>query len=266
MFEDQLQLDAYFERIEYQGPATPTEETLFQLHNGQIMHIPFENFSVLMGEPIALDPASLFQKLVQSQRGGYCFELNGLLEQVLRQLGFQVTTLAARVMIGGVVQQKSHKLMLIELNGRRWLVDVGFGGNCPVAPLPLEPGVEVDQRLEVLRLVTDPDFGYILQHKVRDEWRPLYGFTLEPYYPADYRMMNFYTSHSPDSPFIHNPICAIAAPDARVILNNMELKIRHVNGESHTMELADETMFRDALRSYFGIRLPAGAQWSRGNR
>ena len=71
-------LDHYLERLNYSGSLQPTEDRLEALHRAQHCTIPFENFDILLGRGISLEPAALLDKLVNSPRGGYCFELNGL--------------------------------------------------------------------------------------------------------------------------------------------------------------------------------------------
>jgi len=92
-----VDLDAYFARTGYTGPRTPTLETLHGLVRAHVQTIPFENLDVLLGKPIDLEPAALMQKLVHDRRGGYCFEQNTLLLEVLTALGFHVRPLSARV-------------------------------------------------------------------------------------------------------------------------------------------------------------------------
>ncbi|MBV8885110.1 MAG: arylamine N-acetyltransferase, partial [Chroococcidiopsidaceae cyanobacterium CP_BM_RX_35] len=151
-----LELDAYLERIAYHGSLTPCEETLYQLQRAQALSIPFENLDIFLGRPICLDPASLVTKLVKERRGGYCYELNGLFLMVLQHLGFTVTSMAARlVKPNGSFKQRSHQMMLVEIGEKRWLVDVGFGGNCPIEPIPFELDVEFDQILDTFRIKAD---------------------------------------------------------------------------------------------------------------
>ena len=66
---ESLDLDAYFARIGYDGPHTPTLATLRAI---QLLHpqaIAFENLNPLLGLSVRLDIASLQQKLIRSQRG-----------------------------------------------------------------------------------------------------------------------------------------------------------------------------------------------------
>jgi N-hydroxyarylamine O-acetyltransferase len=92
-----IDLDAYFARTGYTGSRAPTLETLHGLVAAHIQTIPFENIDVLLGRPIELEPDRIMQKLVHDRRGGYCFEQNTLLLEVLTVLGYRVQPLSARV-------------------------------------------------------------------------------------------------------------------------------------------------------------------------
>lgn len=250
------QLGAYLKRINYQGSLAPSQETLHQLHRAQVMSIPFENLDVLLGRAIQLDTESLMTKLVHNKRGGYCFELNGLFFLVLRQLGFQVSPLAARVMRSdGSLTQKSHRITLVEIDDQQWLADVGFGANGIIEPLLLKPNVEAQQSLNTFRLVVDDVLGYLLQYCLDGNWITLYAFTLEEYFAVDYEMMNYFMAHSSDSIFTQQRVCIIPTSEAWVILNNQTLKIR---GPQHSTEikLRTDTDYQNVLVSYFGIELP----------
>jgi len=258
MLDHPFHLDAYLERIHYDGPLTPSAQTLCRLHRAQVMSIPFENLDVFLARPLPLDPASLVSKLVDQRRGGYCHELNGLFSLVLRHLGFTVTPLAARVFADETPLQKSHQAMLVEVNGERWLADTGFGSNGLIEAIPLELEHPFPQHLETFRLTAHTPFGFVLQHCLADDWRSLYAFTLEPYYPADYRMMHYYTSTSPISLFTQHVVCTLPTEDARFILYDETLKIRR-RDETVTTLLTDKEAYRDTLQHCFGITLPPGA-------
>jgi N-hydroxyarylamine O-acetyltransferase len=259
MSDYSLPLNAYLERIRYDGPLTPSIETLRHLHRAQISSIPFENLDIFLGRSIKLDPISLVTKLIDERRGGYCYELNGLFCLVLQHLNFTVTPLAARVLMDGTMTPRSHRLTLVEVEGERWLADVGFGGNSLIEPIPLELDREFPQYLDTFRLRADAKLGFVLQHKIVDQWRDLYAFTLEECYPIDYHVSNYYVSTSPDSHFTHHIICTIPTQDARIILYNSELKIRRPD-QTTTTQLTNTDAYREALQHHFGIVLPPGAR------
>jgi len=254
MTDHPLNLDTYFARIGYHGPTNRSLETLRQLHKQQSFTIPFENLDIHLGRPIKIDPASIVAKLVDEKRGGYCYELNGLFELVLERLGFTYTTLAARNAMSPSVQ-KSHKLLLVNVEQQSWLADVGFSGIGLVEPIPFEPETEFHQYNDTFRVKAIAPPVYHFQRKLPDGWQSLYTFTLEEYYPADYRMMNYFNSTSPDSMFTNRRMCGIPTPEARVLLTNFELKIRTAN-ETITRHIENEDAYREALVTYFGIVLP----------
>ena len=64
-----MDVNAYLERINYQGPLTPSAETLRGLHVAHMTAVPFENLSIHAREPVVLEDAALFEKIVARGRG-----------------------------------------------------------------------------------------------------------------------------------------------------------------------------------------------------
>ncbi|HME77601.1 MAG TPA: arylamine N-acetyltransferase [Mycobacterium sp.] len=142
-----LDLDGYFERIDYHGAAEPTLDVLQDLITAHTRTIPFENLDPLLGEPIDdLSPEALTDKLVRRLRGGYCYEQNGLMGYVLEELGFGVRRFGARVVWtlapDAPIGSQTHTLLAVTLPGGQqpYLVDVGFGGQTPTSPIDLKVG------------------------------------------------------------------------------------------------------------------------------
>ena len=92
-----MNLRAYLRRIGITGPLRADTRTLKRLHRQHLVTVPFENLSIHMGEPVSLDLAALYDKIVRRRRGGFCYELNGLFAELLRRLGYRVTLLSAGV-------------------------------------------------------------------------------------------------------------------------------------------------------------------------
>ena len=59
MSESTFDLDAYFDRIGYEGPREATAPVLAAIAQHHALAIPFENLDVLLDRPIPLDAASL---------------------------------------------------------------------------------------------------------------------------------------------------------------------------------------------------------------
>jgi N-hydroxyarylamine O-acetyltransferase len=188
-------LDAYFDRIGYTGPRSATLDTLEAIHAQHAQAIPFENINPLLHWPVRLDMASLEQKLVREGRGGYCFEQNLLLYHALRTLEFDVTGLAARVLWDapeGAVRPRSHMLLLVDLDDRPYVADVGFGGLTLTAPLRLLPDVEQATPHESFRLTGAGD-AFVAEAHVGGAWKKLYRFDLQEQLLPDYEVTNWYS-------------------------------------------------------------------------
>lgn len=249
-------LDAYLDRIGYRGPRTATLDTLEALHALHPAAIPFENLNPLLGWPVALDVDALQQKMVADHRGGWCFEQNTLFRNALEALGFSVSSLAARVLWNapGPVGPRSHMLLRVDLNGLAYLADVGFGGNVLTSPLRFEPQVTQSTRHEPHRLMPLEN-GFLLEVSVRGEWSPLYRFTLEPQFPSDYEVSNWYLCHHPSSFFRYMLLGARAQPDARYALRNNSLSI-HRGDQTERRHFTNGADLRSCLEMDLGIRLP----------
>ena len=134
---------AYLARLGLERPERPTREALDELVYAHQCSIPFETIDMYRcTEPPDLEPARVFDKLVAQRRGGYCFELNALFEALLASLGYRVRPCLCRAVCGAKVKDPiNHRAVLVELDGKEVLVDVGFGGPLPSASLSLEaPG------------------------------------------------------------------------------------------------------------------------------
>ena len=253
-----MNLEAYFARIGYTGSRDATLRTLRELHLRHAQSIPFENLNPYLGLAVPLDPASLEHKLVQQQRGGYCFEQNLLLAEVLRSLGFRVRGLAARVTWNapeGVVSARTHMLLHLDLAEGPYLADVGFGGMTLTGPLRLAADIEQDTPHEPFRLL-DEDSQFIMQAKVREGWRSLYRFDLQEQVVADYEVTNWYLANHPQSRFVRNLVAARPMPDRRLALLNNEHAVHHLGGPSERRVLESVAELRDVLESTLQIDLP----------
>ena len=251
-------LDAYLARIAFEGAPVADLRTLQRLHALHASAIPFDNLSPLLGEPVGLDLASLEEKLVRRRRGGWCFEHNLLFAHMLRAVGFEVATLAARVrwnVAPEVSTPRSHCLLHVMVAGERYIADVGFGGLTLTAPLRLEAGLVQSTPHEPHRVVNAGE-GFALEAKVAGDWRRLYLFDLHEQLQADYEVSNWYLAHHPQSQFVTGLICARADEDRRHALRNTRYSIHHRDGRTEQRLVIDVPDLKSLLREAFTIALP----------
>lgn len=264
-----LDLDAYFARIGYAGPRTPALQTLRDVVFRHATTIPFENLDVLLSRGISLDLAAVQKKLVADRRGGYCFEQNGLLLEVLRALGFQVVPVSARVRLKvarDFTPPRTHVFLKVIVDGVPWLADVGVGGLSPASPLRLDVESEQPTPHEPRRVIRE---GAVLHHQARlsaDAWSDVCEFTLEEMPPIDRELANYWTSTNAASKFKLNLFAARALPDGtRVSILNNEFTHRRGAGHIESRVLATHRDLLDVLAERFGLRFPADTRFACAN-
>ena len=257
-----IDVDEYFARIGHTGGRDATLANLHALIVRHTQTIPFENLNPLAHWPVQLAPDALTQKLIRAQRGGYCFEQNLLLKSVLQQLGYHVTALAARVLWNlpeSTVLMRSHMLLLVDLEESPHVVDVGFGGLTLTGVLRLETDSAQRTPHESFRFVRQ-DGEFIMQACVRDTWRSLYRFDLQPQRDVDYEPVNWYLSTHPESRFVNNLVAARSTADGRHALFNRELALHPLHGETQRRTLQNVDELRRVLAEIFLIRVPESVE------
>lgn len=247
-----MDIDAYLERIAYEGSREPAAQTLRDLQVAHLTAVPFENLSIHAGEPILLDDDALFDKVVGRRRGGFCYELNGLFAGLLRALGFNVAMLSARVARGegGFSEEFDHMTLLVSLE-ERWLVDVGFGDTFR-EPLRLDDR-EVQVQDGGAYRIENTGESLVLSERTEDGWQAQYKFSLEPHHYADYAARCHYQQTSPESHFTQQRVCTRATPEGRLTLSEMRFISTTLNGGRQERLLKSEDEFAAALREEFGI-------------
>ncbi len=252
MSQYKFDCDAYLQRIKYKGKIIPDLKHLKNLHHAHLHTIPFENFDILSGKGINLESEALFNKLVHNKRGGYCFEVNGLFLEALKNFGFEARPLLGRVHITGTPTGRGHQITLVTLQEKKWIVDVGFGGSTPRTPIQLELDKPFTQNGQRIRLIETQEFGFMLQSQNNDQWQNLYSFDLEYVCLGDIQPGNHFASTHHDSFFTYARVAALPVYNGVFTLYNNALT-SVIDGKEKNQELADGQPYIDALKTRFGI-------------
>jgi N-hydroxyarylamine O-acetyltransferase len=252
-----LDVAAYRARIGYDGPITTDPATVAAVVEHHSRAIPFENLNAFLGLPVALDMASLQAKLIEGGRGGWCFEQNSLLSEVLRAHGVPVTWHAARVIMGRdpslPLPSRGHMLLQVELDDGAYLIDVGFGGLTPTVPLRLVTDQVQTTPHEPYR-VRKIDGDFQVEAEIRGAWQPLYRFGSERVTLSDYELANWYLVNHPASPFVDAPMLARPFDGGRYALQGAKLTI-HSGGDSESRSLSSIQELRAVFADGFGLDL-----------
>lgn len=253
-----MDLKAYFSRIGYDGRRVPDLATLTDIITLHAASIPFEAIDVLLGKGIDTAADAIFDKLVHRKRGGYCFEQNGLLRQVLTALGFEVNTRLARVLWGRPADQPppnaTHMALVVHIDGRDYLADTGFGNGTPTVPLAFDSAEPQTTPLETFHLRPTAE-GHVLEMRVGDHWSPVYEILGSEADPAQLTAANLFTSTHPDSRFRNDLMLACATHDARYLLLNNRLMIRPAKGSPEVRSLSNAAAIGETLEAVFGLKI-----------
>ncbi|GMH67053.1 hypothetical protein TL16_g04579 [Triparma laevis f. inornata] len=230
--------------------------------------IPFENLDVVLRatpEVIPMKTEWIVDKLVLSQRGGYCFEQATVLLEALVALGFSsVRPVLSRVRWGKAPEQQTgttHMFVTCVIDSVTYLADVGFAGTNSVAPINLSIGDEPQQKPEgVFRVVKkDDDYSYleVQDRNVETDWRALYCWNDVPALTPDLECWNYFSCQFPTARFTNQCFISKLVKNERCFILNDKFIRRDMNGE----KLEEETIttkhrLEELVTTFFGIALP----------
>jgi N-hydroxyarylamine O-acetyltransferase len=258
-FFERMNARDYLTRISYAGRTEPTLEVLAGLQEAHLLSVPFENLDIHTGTPIRLDVPRLYHKIVEMRRGGFCYELNGLFHWLLTELGFQTRLLMGRVFDkarGTYGQEFDHLLCMTNLDGRDWLVDVGYG-DFSMRPLAFTLNRPLADANGKFLFEGDTDGYYRVSRFSEEEKRylPEYRFSLKERKLSDFTAMCEYHQTSPLSSFTQSKVCSIATATGRITLTDSRLIITESGTRSET-RISGQQEFNDALARRFNIHWP----------
>jgi N-hydroxyarylamine O-acetyltransferase len=257
-----MDLQPYFDRIGFTGQARPDLDTLRALHRGHSLAISYENLDVQLGRPVTVDPAAAFDKIVRRGRGGWCYEMNGLLGAALQEIGFKVTRLAgaANRKTRGDAMIGNHLVLLVDLAEGPWIADVGFGDG-PRDPYPLREGPVVSDGYEYRLEKIEGGFWRLHNHPAGGA--PNFDFSLEPAPPALLAAKCHELQTSPESVFVMTAIAQRHLGDEIRLLRGRAFR-RLRPGWKEDSLIATPEDFVALLKREFELDLPEAASiWPR---
>lgn len=219
MKADNFVLQNYFDRIAYRGDAKQGIATVAEIMRCQLFAVPFENLDVQAGKIVSLVPEEIVEKILNKNRGGYCYEVNGLFAMALQSLGIPYRFVAARPMFYPVRRPKTHMAIVLKLDGEEWLCDLGFGSYGIRAPIRLNMlEAEIRQDFDTFLLRKTSEREYLLQALVEGEWLNQYEFDLSEQEWIDFAPANYLNSAHPEAIFVQKLLVVLHNPEGREIL------------------------------------------------
>lgn len=249
-----MDISRYLQRIQFAGVLSPTPELLTVLQETHLLHVPFENLDI--HSHVAIDLHNTYYKIVEQNRGGICYELNGLFYQLLTSIGFTVKMVSARVYDNkkGYGPEFDHMAIIAKVNDQDYLVDVGFG-EFALHPIKILLNTNSNDPRGVFR-VEPYDKHYMVVKKQSDAglFIPQYIFSETERQLSEFYYMCHYHQSSSDSHFTQQRICSLPTLTGRVTLSGSVLKIRDRDMVSERA-LASDVELTEVLQQYFNIVL-----------
>ncbi|OAF14244.1 hypothetical protein AYJ54_42535 [Bradyrhizobium centrolobii] len=246
----------WLDRIGYAGSTTPDLATLKAPVTAHATAIAYESIDVLLDRPPSLALGPLQAKMIGHKRGGYCFEQNMLFRAGLRSVGFDVTSLQARVVRGLAIDAPRpmlHMVLRVDLPEGAYLADVGFGNLAPTTALRLVAEEEQETPHETMRFIHMGD-ELVLQSKLGTNWAHIYRVVMLPRVDAEYEICNWFAATHPESPYLKNMIAARPGPNrTRLTLFNGRFSIRHASGDTERRMLTTREEFGEVFAREFEL-------------
>ncbi len=256
MFSDK-NIEKYLERILYSGAISLSGETLSRLQKAHLAAIPYENLDILNGIALSVDPRIVYKKVIENQRGGFCFELNGIFFELLESLGFKVTSYLSRFLFNRPedLPVPTHRVLKVECTDGVFIADVGTFVDSPRMALRFEKGLVQNDGFRSYVYGEDPVLGQVLYQLDPEtgERQRFYSFMEYPFAHGDFAAPSFYTEKHPDSRFAKEPMVSIKAEEEYFALyGNKLIRIKDGITDKQIVEKVD---FESVLAGYFHIRL-----------
>ena len=280
-YADRLGLDGPEDVLRRRVHGTTDEiiDLIDELLAAHVRSICFENLDVIAARAagdsrgIPTDLGSLTAKLLDAGRGGYCHEHATLIRAVLCELGLSAHPILARVHLGDgrtAPGGLTHQATILDLSGRRFLVDPGFGGGTPQAALALDAESKPrmteygEHRLVLADTVLEPamraEAEWALQSRTNADqsFRTVYAFADVPREQADLEASNWLTATKPGTRFTGAPVVARTLGNGgKVSLEGRQLRSVRPGDEPERLErtVTDAADFAVVLREEFGLNL-----------
>jgi N-hydroxyarylamine O-acetyltransferase len=255
-----MNIDDYLRRIGLRERPAPTLDGLRRVQRAHLLSIPYENFDVQFGRRLTTDVAAAYEKIVGRGRGGWCYEMNGLLGWALGELGFAVTRATGAVMreVRGEAVTGNHLVLRVDLPEGVYLADAGFGDG-PLDPFAVRVGAIVSHGFpySLARVADDAQWWRLANHPKGGA--ASFDFNLAPADEAQFSRMCEFLQTWEQSGFVLNAVAQRYVEGGIMILRGRSLRFLRPDG-FEDREIVDAGDLVETLRRDFALDLPEAAE------
>lgn len=253
---------SFRERIGFPLDEAITFQTLEFVLERMAKTVPFENTAIIKGRTKAISEQYLMEKVIGRHEGGLCFDLNPLLYLFLRENGFQVSMLKGTTYdaVNNIWSKTgaTHATILLEENGKRYIVDSGYGANLPLKPVPFDGEIIQSANGQFQVKQEETEYGdYCFYMKLKDkseDWSLGYAFesTVDFRDVKDMIEMQKTIVEHPDSRFNKGPLVSMLTDKGSMVLSQDSFT-EWTEGNKHKQEINKEE-FQAIAKERFGLR------------
>ena len=225
-----MRIENYLARISYPDFHQLSLSGLFQLHQSHVYNIPFECLDIHLGIPITLNMESIYKKVVNYFRGGFCYELNSLFNWLLNQLGYEANIISAQITNGNVPGPEFDHMAIYVKHEGHWLLDVGYG-DLFINPIEIKPDVVQYDGANYFMVKQVGENSYSLQMSATGtNFKERYIFNLSEVTIEEFEPQCQLKQTSEDSHFVKNLICTKPTETGRKTVFNQKFLQRDDTG------------------------------------
>lgn len=243
---------AYLKRIGLEDLEVRHDlDTLNRILYAHVRAIPFENLDAWdAGKIPSLGIRDIFEKVVLHRRGGWCVELNALLDSLLNTLGFAAYSVGNRVLTAPFTVPIGHHGVICVLDGKKYYCDVGFGD------IAFQSAISLDGE--------ESPFGFHIEK--RGDWytvlhgtTPYVAFADLAYDPVDYLFANYVNATDMSQLFRNTLYVSMMRGDTRYLLFGNTLTEQTGDTRRKIAAFSNGAELSEMLKTYFDIEyIPVG--------
>ncbi|KAB2459818.1 arylamine N-acetyltransferase [Bacillus sp. CH126_4D] len=220
--------------------------------------IPFENLDVIARNTNTITMENLQNKILNTSRGGLCYELNTLFYYFLQDCGYDVQLALGTVYkndINAWALEDGHITIILNHDNVRYLMDVGIASLVPLVPVPFT-GESVSSKNGTYRVRRkDTSKGnFVLERKdANGEWKVCHAFYNCIINEAVVNDVQKRVIEDEKSIFNKGPIAVKLSDAGHVSLTNTSLT--EMIHEKKMKRAITEDQYRELLNTLFAIEL-----------